>query len=330
MSAAVDDVRLPGTHWLSWVLGTAVLGAVVGAVLHFSEQRDFVRLAEHAQPWWLGAAALLQAGTYVAQGWTWRLVSTATGSPLSRWAVLELAFAKLFTDQALPSAGISSGILVAKALEQRRLPPTAVTAAVLVNITSYHLAYAFALTAALAMLQQRGDAHVLVTVTGALFLLISLGLSLLVLALCGHHYSRTSGRLHRIPGLSTMLAFMSHADVRLVRSPSLLTKAIALQVAIVVLDAATVWVLIRALGATAPVDGVFISFMIASLFRTMGIVPGGLGTFEATSVLMLRMVGTDVATALSATLLFRGLSFWLPMVPGYWCSRRVLAPRGSH
>jgi P-type Mg2+ transporter len=35
-------------------------------------------------------------------------------------------------------------------------------------------------------------------------------------------------------------------------------------------------------------------------------------------VLMLRMVGIDVAVALSATLLFRGLSFWLPMLPGYW------------
>jgi Mg2+-importing ATPase len=66
--------------------------------------------------------------------------------------------------------------------------------------------------------------------------------------------------------------------------------------------------------------------MIASLFRTMGIVPGGLGTFEATSVLTLRMMGVDLAVALSATLLFRGLSFWLPMLPGYWFSRRVVAP----
>jgi len=36
------------------------------------------------------------------------------------------------------------------------------------------------------------------------------------------------------------------------------------------------------------------------------------------------MVGIDVAVALSATLLFRGLSFWLPMLPGYWCSHRLL------
>jgi Mg2+-importing ATPase len=89
-----------------------------------------------------------------------------------------------------------------------------------------------------------------------------------------------------------------------------------------------VWILIVALGERASVTGVFAAFMIASLVRTMGIVPGGLGTFEVTSVLMLRMVGVDVAAALSATLLFRGLSFWLPMLPGYWSSRRAVASHG--
>ena len=113
------------------------------------------------------------------------------------------------------------------------------------------------------------------------------------------------------------------------RSPRVLTETIALQLGIVLLDAATVWALIAALGVAASVTGVFASFMIASLFRTMGIMPGGLGTFEATSVLMLRMVGVDLAVALAATLLFRGLSFWLPMLPGYWFSRRAIASTSS-
>jgi Mg2+-importing ATPase len=320
--------RSSATHWLSWLLGTAVLGTVVAAALHVSEERAFVRLVERAQPWWLGAAAALQAGTYVAQGWIWRLVGAAADCRLSRRAALELAFAKLFTDQALPSAGLSSSILIAKGLERRRLPSAAVNASVLVNVASYHLAYVAALLGALVMLHRRGDANALVTVTAVLFLLFSLVLSVTVLGLSGHRHDRSTGRLQKIPGLSTMLDFMSGADVRLVRSPSLLATAIALQGAIVLLDAATVWILIRALGVTASVGGVFVSFMIASLFRTMGVVPGGLGTFEATSVLMLRMVGIDVAVALSATLLFRGLSFWLPMLPGYWCSRRVLAEPG--
>jgi Mg2+-importing ATPase len=137
-------------------------------------------------------------------------------------------------------------------------------------------------------------------------------------------------RLDRFPLLRRMVAFVAGADARLVRSPRVLAEAIGLQGGIMLLDAATVWTLIRALGVTASAPGVFASFMVASLFRAMGIVPGGLGTFEATSVLTLRMLGVDLAVALSATLLFRGLSFWLPMLPGYWFSRRALAAHAHH
>jgi Mg2+-importing ATPase len=44
-------------------------------------------------------------------------------------------------------------------------------------------------------------------------------------------------------------------------------------------------------------------------------------------VLTLKMAGLDVPTSISATLLFRGLSFWLPMLPGFWLARVML---GSH
>jgi Mg2+-importing ATPase len=52
-------------------------------------------------------------------------------------------------------------------------------------------------------------------------------------------------------------------------------------------------------------------------------VPGGLGAFEAASVLTLKLVGVSVPVALAATLLFRGLSFWLPMLPGVWFAHRA-------
>lgn len=90
-----------------------------------------------------------------------------------------------------------------------------------------------------------------------------------------------------------------------------------------ILQAATLWVLILALGLFASPSGVFASFMISTLLRTIGLLPGGLGTFEATSVLTLKLVGVPLPVALSSTLLFRGLSFWLPMIPGLWFSRRA-------
>jgi uncharacterized membrane protein YbhN (UPF0104 family) len=60
------------------------------------------------------------------------------------------------------------------------------------------------------------------------------------------------------------------------------------------------------------------------LFRTLSFAPGGLGTFEAAAVMILKSAGVPLATAFSATLLFRGLNFWLPMLPGMWFARRAL------
>lgn len=162
--------RLRGRgSWLAWLLGAALLASVVAGALHFSEERAFVRLAEQAEPWWLAVAVLLQAGTYLAQGEIWRRVAAASGNPLPRTAAFELSLAKLFADQALPSAGLSSSILIAQALEQRRLPPGAVKASVLANITSYHLAYALALLVAVGIVFVRGDVNAVILAATALF-----------------------------------------------------------------------------------------------------------------------------------------------------------------
>jgi hypothetical protein len=50
-----------------------------------------------------------------------------------------------------------------------------------------------------------------------------------------------------------------------------------------------------------------------------------LATFEAASVAMLTTLGVGTEAALTATLLLRGFTFWLPMLPGFWLVRKELA-----
>jgi hypothetical protein len=42
---------------------------------------------------------------------------------------------------------------------------------------------------------------------------------------------------------------------------------------------------------------------------------------------MLRIVGVSIEAALTATLLLRGFTLWLPMLPGLWCARHELWAR---
>lgn len=303
-----------------------MLAAVVISALHFSEEREFVRIAERAQPWWLLVAATLQAGTYLAQGETWRVVTRAAKVPLPRLATYKLSLAKLFVDQALPTGGISGTVVVARALEQRGVSRGVVMAAVVVATVAYYAAYVLTLAVALLVMILEGHANELVLAAALLFIAFSIGVTVSTLILSGRE--RAAPRwLARIPLLATAIALLAQADPHLARRACLIVRAGSYQLALVLLDAATMWTLVRALGETASPTGVFGSFMISSLMRTLGILPGGLGAFEAASVLTLKLVGVPVAPALAATLLFRGLTFWLPMVPGLVFSRAIRTSR---
>ena len=314
-------------YWLSWMVGAAILIAVVIAVLHVSEAREFIDVAGRAKPWWLVVAVCLQGATYVAQGEIFRRVPRAGGYHLPLRAAYELSLAKLFIDQALPSAGIGSTILVTKALERRSVPRAVVAASMVINIASYHAAYVACLSVALALTTSRGGTRVPVLVVSVLFVAFSVAVTMGLLLLSGRDVDRVAAKLRRFPALRNALVFLKDADPHLTRRASLQVEATAWQTVIFLLDAGTMWVLIQALGTTASPRGVFASFMIASVFRTVGIVPGGLGTFEATSVWTLSLLGVSVPVGLAATLLFRGLSFWLPMLPGWWVSRRLTGTR---
>jgi P-type Mg2+ transporter len=318
-----------GGRWLPWLVGIALISALCIAALRFSEAEEIARIAERAQPWWLTVALLLQGATYLAQGEIWRLIGRAAHYSLSRAQGFRLSLAKLFVDQAVPTAGVSGTAAVARHLERAGMPVPAVRASVVVNLTSYFASYVVLLLLALAWLPLSGPAYATVAVASAVFIAGSIVVIILLLRLPGRAAGRFVERIGRIKPLRSLVEASAGTDISLVRDGKLFVQACAAQVAIMLLDAATLWVLIRALGGEPSAVGVFSSFMISNLFRTLGVLPGGLGTFEASSVVTLGLAGVSLPVALSATLLFRGLSFWLPMIPGVWLSRRLFSSGAS-
>jgi glycosyltransferase 2 family protein len=111
----------------------------------------------------------------------------------------------------------------------------------------------------------------------------------------------------------------------LVRDPALLAGTLACQLAIILTDALTLWLVCRAIGAPVELWVAFAGFTIGAIVAMIAPSPLGLGTFEAGTTGMLVLLGMPLEAALSATLLLRGLTFWLPMVPGILIARRELS-----
>ncbi|HWK51048.1 MAG TPA: HAD-IC family P-type ATPase, partial [Steroidobacter sp.] len=312
------------SRWLTWGLGIALVAGMSFAALHFSEAEEIAAIAEGARPSWLLVAILLQLATYVAQGEIWRVIGRAAAFPLSFGTVFRLSLAKLFIDQALPSAGLSGTAAVSKYFEQQGMAKPAVMASIVISLASYFAMYAVLLVSALMLLPLPAAGRNVVTLATVAFLA---GCAVVVWVLlksadAGGRLTRVMSRLRLLQPLAQSLA---ESDPKLVRNRPVMAAACGNQAAIVLLDAATVWALVHALGHPSSVLPVFASFMISNLFRTLGVLPGGLGTFETSSVLTLQLTGVPLPVALSATLLFRGLSFWLPMIPGIYLARRMFA-----
>jgi uncharacterized protein (TIRG00374 family) len=130
--------------------------------------------------------------------------------------------------------------------------------------------------------------------------------------------------LRRIRTVCELFEMIKEAPTRLVRNLTLIGEVTALNGAVFALDGLTMQLCLFALGLHVPFGVAFSAFIMASIVVTLGPIPMGLGSFEAVSIGMLRAMGVPFEAALSATLLFRGYTLWVPLIPGMFAARRQL------
>jgi len=322
---AVPGARRP---WLAWLSGILLLVGVGIVIARRGEELRFADLLKHAHPSWLLVAVLLQIGTYACAAGAWQRVLMRQHIQTSLWQLIPLGLAKLFMDQMVPSAGLSGTLLVVRALKRRGVPDGASVSAVVVGLLGFHLAYGLALVTALVLLAVSGDLsrRMLSLSILATFLIGAMIVTLIWLS--RGRRGPVRDLLMRIPGLKGFLQQLRDAPKGALHDKALLAETTALQFGIFLLDAATLGVCLAALGATASPTGLFAALVIASLVATITIIPSGLGTFDATMLGMLHLVGVSITHAVGAVLLFRGFTLMLPLLPGLWLARRELKAEG--
>ena len=82
-----------------------------------------------------------------------------------------------------------------------------------------------------------------------------------------------------------------------------------------VLDAASLWFVLRAFGTSARVDSLLVAFCIANISAVIPVTPGGLGVLDATLVAMLALFGYGNTAGLAVPL-YRVAQYFLPIPIG--------------
>ncbi len=282
-----------------------------------------------ADPRWLVVAVLAQALPYLALTRIYVSLFGQQGYPQPLGLLARVATVVLTINRVLPTMGVTSSVYLVTTLRRRKIPEARILVVHTLEIVSYTVAFAIVTLYGVLVLLARGiiaQVEIVVPVLlGAAAIIFALrwlrrrGLKPIVLhwAFAGN---RVIGKILPVRALRITEARIErfieevwHGARLAATRPGWFVRAVFWQLASLAGDCLTIGCALAALGARPHPSTVIIAFAAATALAAISFLPGGAGSFEAAMVVVLVRRGIDFDAAVAATLIFRALTFWLPL-----------------
>jgi uncharacterized membrane protein YbhN (UPF0104 family) len=332
--------------WWSIVLVLAaglVLYALLPQLAGLDETWD--RLAR-GDPWWLGAAVLLEVGSYAGYVLAFRRIFVGGVSRIGWRESYDITLAGVAATRLLATAGVGGIALTGWALSRAGMGRRELVS----GLTTFYVVLYAVFMGALVVVGGGlrtgvlpGPAPFGVTVVPALFGAAVIGAGLLTALLPRDLERRLRARVHAHERATRWLGAAAagaaavaggvRGALRLLRNrdPALLGA-----LAWWAFDIAVLWACFRAFGDAPPVAVVVMGYFTGMLGNLLPL-PGGVGGVEGGMIGAFLAFGVSGGLAVLAVLSYRAIAFWLPTIPGglaYLRLRRTVrswshAPRGA-
>lgn len=316
------------TPWLIALLaGVSALAALILFVAHIGDIASFGRQAANAKAGPLFAGFIAQALPYAFTALVWGMFLKRAGAALTLPSLVPLSFAKLFADQAIPSAGLSGAAFFMFALTRRGVPDRIAFRTFAVTTSAYFLAFLIAAIISLIALSlaEKTPPALSASVSAFAGVIIALAVAAALIVLYKPQLAPSFIRKRKF--FATAEDFLDAAFRDMRTMPGLFLRLTAILFASRAVDGLTLMLIAESIGAPIPFAVGFVAVAVASIAATIGPAPMGLGTFEAGMIACLILFGTAVEDALTATLIYRGLTLWLPLLPGFIIIQREFLHR---
>lgn len=290
---------------------------------------------------WLLAAVLAQVMYYLLYAGVYQSAFTTVGVRTRFSELIPVIFASIFTNVAAPTGEASGAALFADDAARRGESPTRATAGVLL----VHAADYFAFTLVLAF----NLVHLLAThpvqtleIAGAVTLLVIFALlsGLMLLGLrrpsllaswlgrYQSHIESLAKRLHRRSFLPEDWAQSSAKDfstaaLAIGAHPSQLRRSVLIALGAYSVDLVSLNFVFLAFHQPIHLSTLISGFATGTLFWLIAITPEGIGVVEGVMALVYTWLGVPASAATVVALSFRGLTFWIPLVAGFFALRRI-------
>lgn len=318
---------------------------IVGFIwLAFKRYDEIAKLAEvllTGQWQWVIAAILLQILYYIIYALTYQAAFYTVGLGWSLRRTLPVLFGSLLVNVITPSAGMAGTALFVDDAQRHGEPPARAAAGTLLVLVSELGTFGIILITGIVYLLRRGDLHAY-EIIGALVLtgLFTTIVGILLLSL------KRPGAIGRLlawieNGLLKLQSWVRHpklpqrdwaqklasefgdAAAAIGERPRRLLITLSIAFAAHVLDLASLYVLFLAFGHTVTLEVLITGYAMGILFWIVSITPQGIGVVEGVMVLVFSSLGIPPAKATLASVSWRGLTFWIPLVIGFFTLRKL-------
>lgn len=325
------------------VATAAALGLVAWIVVRFllpefeNENASVLAAFRQISPGLVVAALICEAGSLAA-------VSGVTGT-LLEWKIpyrstLRIDLADLAANHALPGGGTTAAVVRFRLLTVSGVSPAQALSSSLLeagvqNLVLFALFFAGIL---LSLTTLAGDAEMYGLAIGTGLVLIAVFVvAIWLLVHRSDAVVHLTARLgaHFAPavehGLTGLARTLTSQTVSLLGDRRRTFAALGYAAVNWALDAAALWLMLVAFGATIRPGPLLAAYGLAAIIALLPLTPGGLGLVEGVTVPALVAFGVAAPSALLGVLGWRVLEYWLPMPVGALCylSLRVAWRRAS-
>ena len=324
-----------------WLFAVLVAGFLWVLISRFTEIRQLLGTLVQGQLSWIALAAGLQIGYYVVFATLFWAAFRLVDVPTRVRDLLPITFASLFVNATMPSAGTAGIALFVDDARRRGHSPAAATAGTLLVQVSNNGVFVVILSLGLVLLFRHHNLTVL-EIISALIMFLLVGSMIFVLAL-------GIFRPNWLFTLFTAVFRIVNGLGRLVKRPSLLPEAwpqknaqefigaataisthpgrlgLTLVIALVMHLISMVSLVCLFLAFHQPLSAITLiaGYTMSFLFMMVSPTPSGIGVVEVIVPIIYTSMGIPVEVGTAITLSFRGLSFWIPMLVGFFLLRQL-------
>lgn len=326
-----------------WILWLVVIAFGVLVVRSFTDFRTLLATLITGYWPWLLAAIVLHLLFFVPYAQLYHVAFATVGVASRVWELLPLVFAAIFANAVVPIGGASAAALfIDDAVRRGQSGAATAVGTVLVLISDLSTLIPF-LIFGMVSLALRHDLKFYEVLGGAIFVIFVGGLCgglflahwkpgwLLGLLRLGERLIDRIGRWFRRPHLLSEdwaernAAEFTAATEALRHHPRRLAALLSLGVLVHLISLAALYMVFEAYRQPIALGPLTAGFGMGIVFWVVAIVPQGVGATEGIMTLVFMSLGIPRAEAITIVLVFRGVNFYLPLIIGFFCLRRVRA-----